>query len=177
MNDSGALVPDEIVVDMARSRMEHEDAKQGFILDGFPRTIAQAEALAVITKLDVVVNISFPEDLLVLKAVSRRVCSGCGRIYNLASFERDGISLKPLLPKRDGVCDACSSPLVSRDDDKESVVRDRLRHYHKATAPLVDYYATRGLLLPFDVKKGVDDTPVLLDALRSFLRDRGTLLA
>ncbi len=143
--DAGKLVPDDVIIAMMEHRLQDNDAKQGFILDGFPRTIAQAEALDEILaklsiKLDAVVSLAIDDDTVVARLTSRRVCRQCGEIYNTA--------LKP--SAKEGVCDKCGGEVVQRDDDKEDVIRRRLSVFHEQTAPLIDYYGKKGLLVIVD---------------------------
>ena len=139
--DLGALVPDEVVVGAAAERLGAPDAARGFILDGFPRTIAQAEALARLLKdaghaLDMVLYFDVSEPELLRRLTGRRVCRACGHSYHLTSNP----------PKRAGVCDACGGELYQRDDDTEATVRRRLEVYQRQTAPLLDYYRQRNML-------------------------------
>ncbi len=143
--DSGALVPDDVIVGMMENRIKEDDCKNGFILDGFPRTTAQAEALDVMLKnnnlsLDSVLLIDVPESEIIDRLTGRRVCPKCGAVYH--------IKYNP--PKQDNVCDKCQSPLIQRDDDKEDVVRNRLKVYSDSTAPLIDYYEKTGKLVKID---------------------------
>ena len=139
--DQGALVPDDVIIRMMAERLGAGDAARGFILDGFPRTIAQAEALARLLKdlgqsLDTVVYFDVAEPELLRRLTGRRVCRACGHSYHLTSNP----------PKRAGVCDACGGKLYQRDDDGEATVRNRLEVYRRQTAPLLDYYRQRSLL-------------------------------
>ena len=139
--DQGALVPDDVIIRMMAERLGAADAARGFILDGFPRTIAQAEALARLLKdlgqsLDTVVYFDVAEPELLRRLTGRRVCRACGHSYHLTSNP----------PKRAGVCDACGGKLYQRDDDGEATVRNRLEVYRRQTAPLLDYYRQRSLL-------------------------------
>jgi adenylate kinase len=139
--DQGALVPDEVVVGATAERLRAPDAARGFILDGFPRTIAQAEALARLLKdaghaLDVVLYFDVSEPELLRRLTGRRVCRACGHTFHLTSSP----------PKRAGVCDKCGGELYQRVDDSEATVRNRLEVYRKQTAPLLDYYRQRSLL-------------------------------
>ena len=139
--DQGALVPDDVIIRMMGERLAKADAAQGFILDGFPRTIAQAEALAKLLKdlgqtLDTVVYFDVSEPELLRRLTGRRVCRKCGHTYHLVSNP----------PKRAGVCDACGGELYQRDDDGEATVRKRLEVYRQQTAPLLDYYRQRNVL-------------------------------
>ena len=139
--DQGALVPDDVIIRMMAERLGAA-AGRGFILDGFPRTIAQAEALARLLKdlgqtLDTVVYFDVSEPELLRRLTGRRVCRKCGHTYHLTSNP----------PKRPGVCDACGGELYQRDDDTEATVRNRLEVYRRQTAPLLDYYRQRNLLV------------------------------
>ena len=140
--EQGALVPDDVIIRMMAERLGVADAGRGFILDGFPRTIAQAEALARLLKdlgqtLDTVVYFDVSEPELLRRLTGRRVCRACGHSYHLTSNP----------PKRAGVCDACGGELYQRDDDGEATVRNRLEVYRRLTAPLLDYYRQRNLLV------------------------------
>ena len=134
--DSGQLVPDDLVIKMVERRLKEPDAKKGFILDGFPRTIAQAEALSKLTKLDVVINLFLEPEELIKRNTGRRVCPKDDTVYH--------IWMNP--PRKPGICDKCGTPLDIRADDREDVVRTRIETYEKQTAPLIKYYRDRGLL-------------------------------
>lgn len=134
--DVGTLVPDELIIEMTERRLKEPDAKKGFILDGFPRTIAQAEALGKMTPLDVVVSMFLEPEELIKRSTGRRVCPKCEALYHVLSNP----------PKKDGVCDRCGSALTVRPDDREDVVRTRIDTYERQTAPLIDYYRKKGLL-------------------------------
>ena len=140
--DAGALVPDDVIVGMMRGRLAEDDCKNGFILDGFPRTVPQAEALDSLLaemgiKLDGVILLDVDDDTVVERLCGRRMCKKCGRIFH--------VSFKP--SSKGDLCDECGGELYQRDDDKEEVIRQRLAVYHSQTAPLVDYYGKAGLLL------------------------------
>ena len=141
--DRGDLVPDELIIGMIRGRIENAD---GFILDGFPRTVAQAEALEQITPVDVVIDIELERDEVIRRLSSRRVCRNCGKIYNLISNP----------PKVDGKCDACGGELYQRDDDRPEVIENRYDVYTSSTAPLIEFYRSRGLLAEVDGKADPD---------------------
>ena len=139
----GNLVPDDITIGIVENRLKDDDVKDGIILDGFPRTVVQAEALDKILKesgkkVDLVVNLTTPEEEIIERIVNRRVCSNseCKTIYNL--------QLNP--PKVEGICDKCGSPLVQRKDDNEETVKSRIDNYMKQTSPLVEYYNKQGNL-------------------------------
>ena len=140
--DAGALVPDDVIVGMMRGRLAEDDCKNGFILDGFPRTVPQAEALDSLLaemgiKLDGVILLDVDDDTVVERLCGRRMCKKCGRIFH--------VSFKP--SSKCDLSDECGGELYQRDDDKEEVIRQRLAVYHSQTAPLVDYYGKAGLLL------------------------------
>jgi adenylate kinase len=143
--DSGGLVPDELIVAMAAERLEQEDAREGFILDGFPRTVAQAEALdAQLAEMGRQVTaallIDVPDEEVVRRISGRRVCVKAGHNYH--------VDFDP--PKNENICDQDGSRLIQRDDDKPDVVRNRLKVYNEKTAPLIDYYNSRGLMRRID---------------------------
>ncbi|MGE4565258.1 MAG: adenylate kinase family protein, partial [Victivallaceae bacterium] len=138
----GKLVPDQLVADLVRARLQQPDCEQGFILDGYPRTIAQAEllnsALASLgRKLDKVIYLSAPEELLIQRLTARMNCKSCGVTYN-KQFAK---------PKKEGVCDHCGGELVQRPDDSLETAQKRLQVFHDQTAPLIEYYTKAGLLL------------------------------
>lgn len=147
--DSGKLVPDQVIVDMMESRLSEEDCKEGFLLDGFPRTLAQAQALDDLLEklgisLDGVVLLDVDDDTVVKRLSGRRMCRNCGRIFN--------VSFKP--SSKGPLCEDCGGELYQRDDDRESVIRQRLSVYHDQTAPLISYYKDRGQLRSIDGRDG-----------------------
>ena len=142
----GNLVPDEVTVAMVRERLDRPDAEAGFILDGFPRTIPQAEALADITNLDCVVNFACSDEELIRRLTGRRQCPVCGRIYHIAFMP----------PAKDGFCDDDNAELSIRDDDKIDAVRNRLEVYKASTKPLIAWYRERGLLKDVDAAQAPD---------------------
>lgn len=144
---AGDLVPDEVTIDMVRERLKEEDALKGFILDGFPRTIAQADALGAMTDLDRVVNFVLDKEDIVKRLSGRRVCKSTGRTYH--------ILYNP--PKVEGIDDETGEPLIQRDDDKEEAIRNRLEVYEDSTAPLIAYYRDKGLLVDIDASKSPDE--------------------
>ncbi len=142
---SGRLVPDEIVGELVAERLGRSDAESGFLLDGFPRTIRQAEILDGVLKargsaLDAVLKISLGDDEVVRRISGRRTCASCGSLFH--------VEFSP--PAKEGVCDSCGADLRQREDDREEVIRNRLAVYHEETAPLADYYAGRSLLREVD---------------------------
>jgi len=144
--DAGKLVPDNLTIELVKDRLSKDDCKKGFILDGFPRTIAQAQALQKITNIDVVSNLVIPEDILIEKICARRICKNCGDIYNVADINRSGVRMPPMNPKEKGKCDKCQSEIIQRADDNEQTVKDRLEIYKKETQPLINFYKNLGLL-------------------------------
>ncbi|XP_010553317.1 PREDICTED: adenylate kinase 1, chloroplastic [Tarenaya hassleriana] len=167
--NQGKLVSDEIIINLLSKRLEAGDARgeTGFILDGFPRTIKQAEILDGVTDIDLVVNLKLPEGVLVEKCLGRRICSQCGKNFNIANIDfkggdgKPGISMAPLLPPSH-----CTSKLITRADDTEEVVKARLRIYNEQSQPLEEYYRTKGKLLEFDLPGGIPESwPRLLEAL------------
>ncbi len=134
--DKGELVPDEVVIEMVKERITEPDCKNGFILDGFPRTIKQAEMLKEILPIDVVININVPDEIVIQRLCSRVTCKDCGQIFNLVS----------LLPRKEGICDSCEGELYQRNDDKEEVIQNRLNIYKEQTQPLINFYKDLGLI-------------------------------
>ena len=150
--DAGKLVPDELVCDLVADRIAKDDCKEGFILDGFPRTIPQAEALdkavdALGTGIDFAVNIDVPDESIVRRMGGRRACVGCGATYH--------IKYNP--PKTENICDVCGKELILRDDDKPETVQTRLNVYHEQTQPLIDYYTKKGIIATVDGTQSMDD--------------------
>ena len=143
--DQGLLVPDELVVDLVVDRVNQEDCVDGYVLDGFPRTIPQAEALdkalaALGQKVDYAINVEVPDENIVTRMGGRRACVGCGATYHLEYAPT----------KKEGICDACGRELILRDDDKPETVTKRLNVYHEQTQPLIDYYTQAGILKEVD---------------------------
>ena len=139
--DQGLLVPDELTCDLVMDRIAQDDAKNGFVLDGFPRTIPQAEALdAALTKIgqsmDFAIDVDVPDENIINRMSGRRACLNCGATYHIVSIP----------PKKEGICDTCGNELVLREDDKPETVKKRLDVYHDQTQPLIDYYKGKGIL-------------------------------
>ncbi len=153
--DRGALVPDEVVIGMLKDRIGLEDCRNGFILDGFPRSLSQAEALKEIIELDAVVNIVVNEESLVRRITGRRMC-GCGATYH--------VDFAP--PNVEGVCDKCGKGLYQRDDDREETVRNRIEVYRSQTEPLAAYYRKEGILKDIDGNRSIDE---ISDEILQFL--------
>ncbi len=148
---AGQLVPDDVTIGIVRERLSKDDCKKGFILDGFPRTVEQAEALDNILRelhlsLKAAVNIDVPEELLIERAVGRRICKKCGSTYNI-KFKK---------PVHEGICDVCGGELYQRADDSEATMKNRLAVFHKQTEPLIAYYQNNGLYKKIDGTKSVD---------------------
>ena len=150
--DQGLLVPDELVVDLVVDRVNQEDCKNGYVLDGFPRTIPQAEALTdalekLGQKMDYAIDVDVPDENIVRRMGGRRACVGCGATYH--------IEYAPT--KKEGICDTCGGELILRDDDKPETVQKRLDVYHEQIQPLIDYYTKAGILRTVDGTVDIDD--------------------
>ena len=165
--DKGELVPDSVTIAMLKDRISQQDCDNGFLLDGFPRTIPQAEALDRFLAdqnqtIDAVICVSVSDDKIIERVSGRRVCMNCGASYNI-----------PFRPcKVEGICDACGGPVMQRDDDQPDTVLTRLTTYYLKTQPLVDFYTVRGLILPADNN---DNYLVALQTIRDGLTARGLL--
>ena len=160
--DQGLLVADELVCDLAVDRVQLDDCKKGYILDGFPRTIPQAERLdAALSRLgeavDYAINVEVPDENIVKRMGGRRACVGCGATYHLVYAA----------PKKEGICDNCGAELILRDDDKPETVQKRLGVYHEQTQPLIDYYTKKGIL------KEVDGTMDMGDVFKAIVEILG----
>ena len=160
--DQGLLVPDELVCDLVVDRVQQDDCKKGYILDGFPRTIPQAESLdAALSRLgeavDYAINVEVPDENIVKRMGGRRACVGCGATYHLVYAA----------PKKEGICDNCGAELILRDDDKPETVQKRLGVYHEQTQPLIDYYTKKGIL------KEVDGTMDMGDVFKAIVEILG----
>ena len=149
--DAGNLVPDELVCDLVVDRLKQDDCKKGYILDGFPRTIPQAEALTEALKkqddsIDFALEINMADEAIVERMAGRRVCKNCGATYHVVNIP----------PKKEGICDECGGEIILRDDDAPETVKKRLEVYHEQTAPLIEYYDKIGLLNVIDGSKGLE---------------------
>ena len=150
--DQGLLVPDELVVDLVVDRVNQDDCKNGYVLDGFPRTIPQAEALTEALakmgqKMDYAIDVNVPDENIVRRMGGRRACVGCGATYHVAYAPT----------QKEGICDVCGAELILRDDDKPETVQKRLNVYHEQTQPLIDYYTEAGILKTVDGTVDIDD--------------------
>ena len=143
--DAGGLVPNEIIIGMMKEKIE--GLSGAYLLDGYPRTIEQADALATIVDIDLAINIDVADEVLVDRLTKRRSCPKCNAVYHLTN--------KP--PKKDGICDSCGSELYQRDDDKEETIRNRLKVYRENTFPLIDYYSKKGKLVTIKGNEGTID--------------------
>ena len=137
---SGGLVPDEITIKMVENRLKDDDAENGYILDGFPRTIGQADALSEMSDVDAVINFTLEGEEIIRRLSGRRVCKSTGKTYHIVSNP----------PKVEGIDDETGEPLIQRDDDKPEAIKHRLEVYEKSTAPLIDYYREKGKLIDID---------------------------
>ena len=160
--DRGDLVPDEVTIGIVRDRLAQDDCEKGFLLDGFPRTLPQAEALKELSNqvnrpIEVVVNLDCDNQELIRRISGRRVCKSCGAPYHIVTLK----------PKTEGVCDICGGPLYQRADDNEEALKVRLEHYVQDTKPLLDFYAKEGLLKSFDSLVGKEQ---LFDQVSEFLK-------
>lgn len=153
--DSGALVPDDVTIGIVKDRLQKPDCKNGFILDGFPRTIAQAQSLddmlaSMQTKLDSVLDLEVEDEVIIKRLSGRRVCPDCSASYH--------IDFNP--PKKDAICDSCGAKLIQREDDREQTVINRLKTYHAQTEPLIGYYRGEGILKEAQGKGQIADTTI-----------------
>ena len=144
--DAGQLVPDEVIIDIVKERLAMDDCQNGYILDGFPRTVPQAEALDTFASIDCVVELDVADDILVDRLSGRRVCVKCGATYHLSMLNGKT------------TCDVCGEELIQRNDDKAETVLNRLNVYHAQTAPLIGYYEQKGLLRKVDGAQGLERT-------------------
>ena len=150
--DKGLLVPDEVTISLVKERLSKDDCKDGFLLDGFPRNLAQAEALAKIEEeinrpINYVIEIDVPDEILKDRICGRRVCKNCGAPYHVTNLK----------PKKEGVCDLCGGELYQRKDDNEEALKTRLSEYHSQTEPLISYYSSKNILHKIDGTKDLDE--------------------
>lgn len=162
--DKGELVPDDITIAMLLERIHKEDCKNGYILDGFPRTIPQAEALKEALakkneKIDLALDVEATDELIIKRMAGRRTCPTCGAIYHIMT----------LPPKEEGKCDRCGADLIQRKDDNEETVKNRLKIYHEITEPLISYYKKEGILEEID---GAEDLDKVFEKVKTIIRQR-----
>jgi adenylate kinase len=153
--EKGELVPDSLTVELVKERLSKPDARGGYILDGFPRTVAQADALAEFQKIDAVINFSISDELVIRRLSGRRVCRSCGAIYHVENMP----------PKVEGTCDRCGGELYIRDDDKIDSIKNRLRVYKEQTEPLIAYYRDRAVLREIDSSKSPQDSLAQIESV------------
>ena len=158
----GHLVPDDVTIGIVKERLSKADCENGFLLDGFPRTLPQAEALEKLSKeinrpIQVVINLDCDQEELIRRISGRRVCKNCGTPYHIDSMR----------PKVDGICDNCGGPLYQRSDDNEEALKVRLQHYVSQTKPLLDFYSSKGILVNYESEKG---SKQLFDEISEFLK-------
>lgn len=151
--DKGELVPDSVTIELVRERLQADDTKNGFLLDGFPRTIAQAQALDQILsevgkKIDKVINLVVDEEILVIRISGRRVCKTCGETYHIVNKK----------PKVEEICDVCGGELIQREDDNVATVTNRIKVYYEKTRPLLNYYDDKGILINIDGSGEIEET-------------------
>ncbi len=157
---AGDLVPDELVIELLKERIAKPDCEKGFILDGFPRTIPQAEALEKVTAIDRVVNLVVPESVVLYRLGGRKSCGKCQRVFNTNT----------LPPKEEGKCDDCGGDLIQRKDDTEEVIKDRLKVYNEKTAPLIDYYKNKGIVVDIECTQADIPPEVIVEKIMNALK-------
>jgi len=155
----GDLVPDEIVIDLVKNTLEQDDCKGGFILDGYPRTVPQAEAMMKFKKIDVALNFVAPDEVIMSRIGGRRTCRKCGAIYHI----------KNVPPTIEGVCDRCSGRLIQRADEKPEVIQNRLVVYREKTKPVSDYLRTKGLIADIDANYPIEEIDKIITQCEKYL--------
>jgi adenylate kinase len=168
----GELVPNEITIEILRERISHPDCAKGFILDGYPRTLPQAEALDNLVRVDLVINLVAHEEVLITKLSARRICGQCGDIYNLANVHKmiDGLKydMPSMPPQKDGTCDKCGGELVHRKDDQVDVITHRLQISNHQTKPILCFYRSKGIVEDINVNLGFKKTtPIIMTTIKN----------
>jgi adenylate kinase len=161
----GELVPDEVIIEMLQARLKEPNCAKGFILDGFPRTMPQAEALGKIAEIGLVINLNVPDEIIIQRLSNRLVCRRCGAIFNRLTLK----------PKRDSICDECGGGLYTRDDDRPAVIQERLNVYRRETAPLIQYYRNKGLLKDVCCSDLKTPPEAIVEKIVSIIKDLGLL--
>ena len=157
---SGDLVPDEVVIELVKNRLEEDDCKDGFILDGYPRTVPQAEAMEKFKKIDVALNFFAPDEVIMERIGGRRTCSKCGAIYHI----------KNVPPKVEGICDKCGGKLIQRADEKPEVIKNRLVVYREKTKPVADYLRRKGLIADIDANYPIEEIDKIIAQCEEHLK-------
>jgi adenylate kinase len=168
----GELVPNDITNRILRERISHPDCEKGFILDGYPRTLPQAEALDNLVHVDLVINLVAHEEVLITKLSARRICAQCGEIYNLANINKiiDGLKydMPSISPQKVGICDKCGGELVHRKDDQVDVITHRMQINNHQTKPIVNYYRSKGIVEDINVNLGLEKTiPIIMSTIKN----------
>ncbi len=161
--EKGLLVPDEIVIEVVRNRIKQPDCEKGFILDGFPRTLRQAEALETMTNIDAAIHFVAPVEVIIARVSGRLICPNCGAIYHVKN--------RP--PKKPGICDNCGAKLIRRKDDEPEVVRRRYEVYYETFRPIIEFYREKGKLIEIDAS--IEPAEKVVEILENELRKRGIL--